>query len=64
MRKANRKVNELIYRRLAEARMSNHERESAAYAFDSAEAIVDAIVWAKEKIAYFGTMLPGLGFKH
>ena len=64
MRKANRKMNGLINQRLAETRMSAHEREQAIHAFGSAEAIVDAIVWTKDRIASLGGMLLRPDFKH
>ena len=64
MRKANRKGNGLVYRRLAETRMNTHEREQAAHALRSAEAIVDAIVWVKDRIGAVSAMLPRPGFKH
>ena len=64
MRKANRKtVNGTLYQRLAQVRMSERERERAAYAIRDAEAIVDAIVWAKEKIASLSASLLRPGFK-
>lgn len=65
MRKANRKnVNDAIYKRLAEVQMSERERERAAYAIRDAEAIVDAVVWVKDRIASLGAMLLIPGFKH
>jgi hypothetical protein len=51
-------------KRLAGLRMSEHERQRAAYALRDAEAIVDAIVWVKEKIASFGALLLRPGLKH
>ena len=65
MRKANRKkVNDAIYKRLAEVQMSERERERVAYAIRDAEAIVDAVVWVKERIASLGALLPKPSFKH
>ena len=64
MRKANRKANGLVNQRLAETRMSAHERQQAVYALRSAEAIVDTIVWVKDRIASVGAMLLRPGFKH
>ncbi|HKA43252.1 MAG TPA: hypothetical protein VKF40_14805 [Burkholderiales bacterium] len=65
MRKANRKNSgRMIEKRLAEARLSERERERAAHALHSAEAIVEAIVWTKEKIASLGAGLLKPGFKN
>ncbi len=65
MRKANRKrVNDAIYKRLAEVRMSERDRERAASAIRHAEAIVDAVFWVKERIASLGAVLLKPGFKH
>lgn len=65
MRKANRmRVNDAIYKRLAEVRMSERDRERATYAIQDAEAIVDAVVWVKERIASLGAILLKPGFKH
>lgn len=65
MRKANRKrVNDAIEKRLAEVRISDRDRERAAYAIRNAEAIVDAVVWVRERIASLGALLLKPGFKH
>ncbi len=65
MRKANRKtVNDAIYQWLAEGRISEHDRQRAEYALRDAEAIVDAVIWVKERIASLGAMLLKPGFKH
>ena len=65
MRKANRKrVNDAIYKRLAEVRMSERDRERAASAIRHAEVIVDAAFWVKERIASLGAVLLKPGFKH
>jgi hypothetical protein len=65
MRKANRKkVNDAIYARLADVRINDHERERAAHAIQDAEAIVDAIIWIKDRIASVGAMVLKPGFKH
>ena len=65
MRKANcKRVNDAIYKRLAEVRMSEHERERATSAIAQAEAIVDAVVWVKERIASLGALVLKPGFKH
>jgi len=65
MRKANRDtLDGMIRKRLAEARMSDHDRERAAHALRDAEAIVDTLVWVKEKAASFGALLLNPGLKH
>jgi hypothetical protein len=65
MRKANRKrVNDAIYKRLAEVRMSDRDRERATSAIRHAEAIVDALVWVKERIASLSATVLKPGFKH
>ncbi len=65
MRKANRiQLSTTISKRLAEVRMNEHERQRAAYALRDAEAIVNAVFWAREKIASFGALLLRPGLKH
>ena len=65
MRKAKRKNSgRMIEKRLAEARLSERERERAAHALRSAEAIVEAIVWTKEKIASLRAGLLKPSFKN
>jgi hypothetical protein len=65
MRIAIRKTaNNAIYKRLAEVRLSERDRQQAAYALRDAEAIVAAAVWVKESFASLGAMLPKPGFKH
>ena len=65
MRKANRKrVNDAIYKRLAEVPMSDRDRERAISAIRHAESIVDAVVWVRERIASLGATLLKPGFKH
>ena len=59
MRKAN--SNRLLETRLAETHMSDHQRHRALNAMRDAEAIADAILWAKEKI---GSMFVRPGFKN
>jgi hypothetical protein len=51
MRKANVTTIGLIEKRLAETSMNEHDRNHALKVMREAEAIVDAIVWLKEKIA-------------
>ena len=64
MRKANVTVtNRLLETRLAEAHMSEHERHRALSAMRDAEAIAEAILWAKEKIASIGALFLKPGFK-
>ena len=65
MRKANRKtVNDAIYKWLAEGRISERDRQRATHALRGAEAIVDAVIWVKERVASLGAMLLKPGFKH
>ena len=65
MRKANCiSFNCVIYRQLADVRISEIERRRAEYALRHAHAIVDAIIWVKESIASFGKILPKLSYKH
>ena len=57
-------ANSTIRKRLAEVRLSERDRQLAAYALRDAEAIVHAVIWVKERIASLGAALPKLGFKH
>lgn len=59
-----RRLNCVIYQRLAEIRLSDLERQRATYALRHAEAIADAVIWVKDRIASVGASLPRLGFKH
>src|SRR5688572_18029036 len=60
MRKANGNIT--IQKRLEELRMNEHDRQRAIFAIRDAEAIVDGVVWIKEKIASLGALVtkPGL----
>jgi hypothetical protein len=53
-----------IYRQLGKIRMSALDRQSAAQAMREGEAIADAVIWLKERIASLGAKLPRLGFRH
>ena len=65
MRKANVTVsNGLVEKRLAETHMNEHDRSRAMSAMRDAEAIADAIVWAKEKVASIGALFLKPGFKN
>jgi hypothetical protein len=65
MRKANVTVsNRLLEKRLAETHMSEHDRNRALNVMRDAEAIADAIVWAKDKIASIGALFLKPGFKN
>jgi len=65
MRKANVTVsNRLLETRLAETHMSEHERDRALSAMRDAEAIADAIMWLKEKVASVGALFLKPGFKN
>ena len=65
MRKANVKnVNASLYRRLAEVRMTEHDRQRAAQAIRDAEVIADGVIWLKDRIASLGAMLLRPAPKH
>lgn len=53
-----------IYAQLADIRLSERDRQRAAYALRQAEAILSAVAWVRESIALLGAMLPELGLKH
>lgn len=58
MRKSNQNIaGSSIYRQLQKTRMSAHEREKALGAMRTAEAIVDAILWVKNKVTALGDTL-------
>ena len=64
MRKANcNSFNCVIYRQLADVRISEIDRRRAESALRDAHAIVDAILWVTERIASFGTILPKPSYK-
>ena len=54
----------VIRQRLAAIQLSDSDRQRAAYALRDAEAIADAVIWVKDRIASVGANLPKLGFKH
>jgi hypothetical protein len=62
MRKVNR--NAIIYRKLAEAQMSDYDRQRAIRSVEMADAIVGAVMWVKSKVASAGAMMLRPGFKH
>lgn len=62
MRKAN--VSCLLEKRLAEIHISEHDRNRALSVMRDAEEIVDAILWAKDKIASIGALFLKPGFKN
>ena len=65
MRKTNcSSFNCVIYRQLADVRMSEIERQRAEYALRDAHAIVDLMIWVKERMASLGAILPKLSYKH
>ena len=64
MRKANVNVNGLLEKRLAETYMSEHDRNHALNLLRDAEAIAEAIVWAKERIASVRALFLKPGFKN
>jgi len=63
MRKANVTTSGLLEKRLAETNMSDHDRNHALKLMRDAEAIAEAIVWAREKIASFRALFLKPGFK-
>lgn len=65
MRKANeRAVDSVIYARINEAHMNEAERHSALSTLRSAESVVDAIVWLKERFAALGHYFLKPSLKH
>ena len=65
MRKPNeRAVDSVIYARITEARMSEFDRHAALNTLRSAESVVDAIVWIKEKVAALGHCFLKPSLKH
>jgi len=65
MRKANRNVScELVKKRLAETLISENERIRAVNMMRDADAIADAILWAKDKIASLGAFFLKPSFKN
>jgi hypothetical protein len=64
MRKANVTTIGLIEKRLAETPMNEHDRNHALNVMREAEAIADAIVWVKEKIASVRGLFLKPGFKN
>jgi hypothetical protein len=64
MRKANVTVSGMLEKRLAEIKMSAHDREHALNRMRDAEAIADAIVWAREKIGSIRNLFLKPGFKN
>ena len=54
----------LLERRLAETHLSEHERSRALNMMREAEAIADAIVWAKNRVASLGSLFLKPGFKN
>jgi hypothetical protein len=52
MKKANcKRVNCVIYQRIAEIQLGDTDRQCARYALRDAEAIADAVIWVKQRIA-------------
>ena len=65
MRKANRNTrNDLIARRLAEARMHPYDRERAMHVLESAQRFAEAILWVKERVEGFAASFLKPGLKH
>jgi len=53
----------VIYRQLANVRITDVERRRAAYALRDAEAIADGVVWVKDRLASLGAMVLKPGFR-
>ncbi len=53
-----------IYRRIQEVQMSEIEREAALRALRNAEAMVDLLFWAKEKLTAVGAFFLKPSLKH
>lgn len=53
-----------IYAKIREARMSDLDRQSAIHAIQTAEAIVDAIFWVKNKSVALGNAFLKPSLKH
>jgi hypothetical protein len=53
-----------IYRRVREAQMTDVERQSALRALRHAEAMVDFVVWLKDKVASAGAYFLKPSLKH
>jgi hypothetical protein len=53
-----------IYRRVQEAQMTDVERQSALRALRHAEAMVDFVVWLKDKVASAGAYFLKPSLKH
>ena len=65
MRKSNEKrLDSGIYARLRQVQMSAADRQHAADSLHQAEAMVDAILWVREKIASVGHVFLKPSLKH
>ena len=64
MRTANCNTCSVICRRLSEMQLGEYDRRVAVHAMRDAEAIADAVIWVKDRIASLGAILPKPGFKH
>ena len=53
----------VIHKRLSEIQLGEYDRRQAVNAMHEAEAIADAVIWVKDRIAALGTKLPRLAFK-
>lgn len=53
-----------VYRRIQEAQMTDVERQSALRALRHAEAMVDFVVWLKDKVASAGAYFLKPSLKH
>ena len=65
MRKANEDMmSKVIEKRLAETKMSEYKRHRALELLRDAEAIAEAIVWVKQRVASLGAYFLKPGFKN
>lgn len=64
MRKANANVSRLLEKRIGEINMNAQDRDQALNRMREAEAIADAIVWTREKIASVRGLFLKPGFKN
>ena len=58
------RTNCVIYRQLDGVRISELDRRRAAYALRDAEAIVDGMIWVRDRMVSLGTLILRPSFKH
>jgi hypothetical protein len=57
------RMNCVIYKQLAGIRISETDRQRAAYALRDAEAIANGVIWVRERIASLGAIVLKPSFK-